>query len=222
MRKTVTMMTKRDVAELLRMNFALYKLGAKPLTDAELKAVSDVWYWHFRKYPPELVKTAFLKANAVCRFPIQPSDIFEQMQAMAGDLIIPAETQWQALKDAAIKANAYVGRRACPMIVGIDSAGRPIKDDGTKGLQGLFDALPPMARDYLGGVSALVDLTRCGMDELDTYRRTEFLQFAKNNSVPDLGALAALPLYSGDKRAAGALPAGQEERMDPNEHGKTV
>jgi len=30
-------MTREDVAKLIRMNFTLYKLGAKPLTDEEME-----------------------------------------------------------------------------------------------------------------------------------------------------------------------------------------
>jgi hypothetical protein len=191
-------MTQKEIAELLRMNFALYKLGAKPLTDAELKSMCGVWYWHFRRYPAELVKTAFLRANAVCRFPVQPADIFDQMHDMAAALIPDPETQWQALKAAVRKASGLVIRRKCPMIVGVDASGRPVKDDGTRGLQELYDALPPGARDYLGGVSALVDLTRCSDDEIDTYRRTEFMQYyAHGRDTTDLAELAALPQYSG-------------------------
>ena len=36
-------MTREDVAKLIRMNFTLYKLGAKPLTDEEMETTIDVW-----------------------------------------------------------------------------------------------------------------------------------------------------------------------------------
>lgn len=193
-------MTKKDVAELIRMNFALYKLGAKPLTDAELKSMSDVWLWHFEKYPALLIRQAFLQANAVCKFAIQPSDIFDQLKQMAAENMPAAESKWQQLKDAVRKAEKYTSWRTCPRVVGVDERGRAIKDDGTKALQELFDGLPGSIRAYLGGSSALVDLTRCTDTEMDTYRRNEFLQYVKANNTPDISALAELPQYGGRER----------------------
>ena len=36
-------MTKEDAAKLIQMNFVLYKLGSKPLTDTEMEIMLDVW-----------------------------------------------------------------------------------------------------------------------------------------------------------------------------------
>ena len=43
-------MTREDVAKLIRMNFTLYKLGAKPLTDEEMETTIDVWTYQFGDY----------------------------------------------------------------------------------------------------------------------------------------------------------------------------
>lgn len=208
-------MTKKDVAELIRMNFALYKLGAKPLTDAELKSMSDVWLWHFEKYPALLIRQAFLQANAVCKFAIQPSDIFDQLKQMAAENMPAAESQWQQLKAAVHKADAYASRRKYPLL-GIDANGNVTKDDGTEALQTLFDGLPANIREYLGSPSALTDLTRCGDVELDTYRRNEFLQYVKANNTLDISALAELPQYGGrDRRCVACITPNTTQIQQP-------
>ena len=56
-------MTREDVAKLIRMNFVLYKLGSKPLTDKEMQTTIDVWAYQFGDYDGDTVKRAFLAAN---------------------------------------------------------------------------------------------------------------------------------------------------------------
>ena len=63
-------MTREDVAKLIRMNFVLYKLGSKPLTDEEMQTTIDVWTYQFGDYDGDTVKRAFLAANRVCVYPV--------------------------------------------------------------------------------------------------------------------------------------------------------
>lgn len=182
-------MTKTEVAELIQTNFVLYKLGAKPLSDEELKVMLNVWFYHFGKYPAAVVKRAFLAANAVCRYPVQPADIFEQLAQSAPQP--NPEAEWQQLLEAVHKAARYTGWRSSPMLVGLDANGRPMKSDGSAELQRTFDGLPQALREYLGGVSALRDLTRLGDGELD-WRRNEYMRCRKD-AKPDL-ELLALPM----------------------------
>lgn len=72
-------MTREETATLIRMNFTLYKLGAKPLSDSEMETTIDVWTYQFRDYDGETVKRAFLAANRVCVYPITVADIFKQL-----------------------------------------------------------------------------------------------------------------------------------------------
>lgn len=188
-------MTETECAELIRMNFVLYKLGAKPLTDEELRITAAVWFYHFRQYPYAAVKRAFLEANKVCVFPIQPADIFAQLQKSGPG----AEGVWQQIAAAAVKARQYIGWRACPMVVGVDERGKPVKSTGEAEIESLYAELPESARLWLGGPSGLVDLARTGDAELDSYRRGEFLRYAREapvdraadaarNLLPDKGA----------------------------------
>lgn len=68
-------MTREDVAKLIRMNFVLYKLGSKPLTDEEMQTTIDVWAYQFGDYDGDTVKRAFLAANRVCVYPVTVADI---------------------------------------------------------------------------------------------------------------------------------------------------
>ena len=72
-------MTKEEAAALIRMNYTLYKLGAKPLTDEEMETIIDIWTYQFKDYPGDMVKRAFLAANRVCVYPITVADIFQQL-----------------------------------------------------------------------------------------------------------------------------------------------
>lgn len=161
-------MTKEEAAALIRMNYTLYKLGAKPLTDEEMETTIDIWTYQFKDYPGDMVKRAFLAANRVCVYPITVADIFQQLSQS-----IDPSAEWDALAEAAHKAQAFLFWRSCPMIVGVDDTGKILRSDGQKELQALYDQLPPSAKAYAGSVSGLVDLART--PDL-TYRRVEFLK----------------------------------------------
>lgn len=171
-------MTMQEVLELIKMNGVLYKQSERPLTDAEMAAMGNVWLYHFKDYPGDVVKRAFLAANAVCKFPIQPADIFAQLKAMAKEKQMPDTEAWERLKEAVNKAKRFTGWRDCPMIVGVDeTTNRPVKSDGKKELQNLFNALPGPIREYFGSTSAMVDFTRLTDEEIERYRRAEFVKF---------------------------------------------
>lgn len=168
----------QEVLELIKMNGVLYKQSERPLTDAEMAAMGSVWFYHFKDYPGDTVKRAFLAANAVCKFPIQPADIFAQLKAMAKEKQLPDTAAWEKVKEAVNKARALVYRHDCPMIVGIDpQTGRPIKSDGRKELEELFNGLPKPIREFFGSKSGLADFTRLSDDDINTYRRAEFMKF---------------------------------------------
>lgn len=164
-------MTREDAAKLIRMNFVLYKLGSKPLTDDEMETMLDVWTFQFKDYPGDMVKRAFLAANRVCVYPITVADIFRQL---ASNIDPPAE--WDALAAAARKAQKFISWRNCPMVTGVDTQGGLLRSDGTKELQTLFEELPPAAKSYVGSVGGLEELAQT--PDL-TYRRVEFLKQAR-------------------------------------------
>lgn len=168
-------MTKQECAQLIRLNFVLYKLSQKPLTDAELAATVQVWHWHFGALPAPVVRQAFLRANGVCRFPVQPADVLEQLRRMAAARQPAPAVRWQALKAAARQAAVLAERRACPLVVGLDEAGRPVRDDGTAALAALYESLDESDRAFCGSPAGLVQLGRCGEAEQESYRRTAYL-----------------------------------------------
>ena len=166
-------MTKEEAAQLIRMNFTLYKLGSKPLTDEEMETTIDVWTYQFRDYPGEVVKRAFLAANRVCIYPITVADIYKQLSQC-----IDPEAEWGALADATRKAQKYMSWKNFPMVTGIDEKGGLIRSDGTEELQALYDSLPPAAKTYAGSVGGLKELA---MTPDLTYRRVEFLKQSRED-----------------------------------------
>ena len=166
-------MTKEEAAQLIRMNFVLYKLGSKPLTDKEMETMLDIWTYQFLDYPGDVVKRAFLAANRVCAYPITVADIFKQLSQN-----IDPDAEWIALADAAHKAQKYLSWRSFPMVTGIDEKGGLMRSDGTEELKALFDDLPPAAKAYAGSVGGLEELART--PDL-TYRRVEFLKQARED-----------------------------------------
>ena len=166
-------MTKEEAADLILMNATLYKLGTKPLTDDEMKTVIDVWAYQFKDFPGDVVKRAFLAANRVCVYPITVADIFKQLSQN-----INPDAEWEALADAARKAQRFLSWRNFPMVTGIDEKGGLLRSDGTKEMKALFDSLPPAAKTYAGSVGGLEELART--PDL-TYRRVEFLKQSRED-----------------------------------------
>ena len=166
-------MTKEEAAELILMNATLYKLGTKPLTDDEMKTVIDVWAYQFKDFPGDVVNRAFLAAYRVCVYPITVADIYKQLSQC-----IDPDAEWEALADAARKAQRFLSWRSFPMVTGIDEKGGLLRSDGTKELKALFDSLPPAAKTYAGSVGGLEELART--PDL-TYRRVEFLKQSRED-----------------------------------------
>ena len=166
-------MTKEEAAERILMTATLYKLGTKPLTDDEMKTVIDVWAYQFKDFPGDVVKRAFLAANRVCAYPITVADIFKQLSQN-----INPDAEWEALADAARKAQRFLSWRNFPMVTGIDEKGGLLRSDGTKEMKALFDSLPPAAKTYAGSVGGLEELART--PDL-TYRRVEFLKQSRED-----------------------------------------
>lgn len=207
-------MTKEECAQLIRLNFVLYKLSQKPLTDKELAATVQVWHWHFGALPGPVVREAFLRANGVCRFPVQPADVLDQLRQMAAARQPAPAARWQALKEAARRAVTLAERRTCPLVVGLDAAGRPVRDDGTAALAALYAGLDETDRAFCGSAAGLVQLGRCGETEQESYRRAAYLahcQAADARRTPaQVAALLAAPASPPEPKTAAAaadLPA---------------
>lgn len=165
-----------EVSDLIRMNMTLYKNSAKPLTEKEAETTVSIWYWHFKDYDARLVKRAFLAANAVCVYPIQPADIFEQLKIMAKNNSAAPSDLWQALKSAVSKVPGLLYQRQYPKVIGVDEkTGKLIKSNGEKELNELFDKLPAQVKSYLRNVNGLVSMAQYSDDELERYKKKEFV-----------------------------------------------
>lgn len=176
--------TRDEVLKILRMNFALYKLGAKPLTDAELQAMVEIWSIHFASYPYETILQAFVAANRVCKYPIQPADIFEQLNANHN---AEMAEYWRKLKNAIDCAGYYMTWRGCPMALGVDEHGNLIKSNGAREIQNCFNSLPDIVKQWVGSPSELCNLSKYSEEELDRYRRPEFMKL-KPATINQIGA----------------------------------
>lgn len=173
-----------EVSDLIRMNMTLYKNSAKPLTEKEAETTVSIWYWHFKDYDARLVKRAFLAANAVCVYPIQPADIFEQLKIMAKNNSAAPYDLWQALKSAVAKVPGLLYQRQYPKVIGVDEkTGRLIKSNGEKELNELFDKLPAQVKSYLRNVNGLISMAQYSDDELERYKKKEFVSSIE--SIPE-------------------------------------
>lgn len=177
-------MTMEQVMELIRMNGILYKNSAKPILPDEMKAMSAVWYYHFKDFDADTVKRAFLAANAVCVYPIQPADIFEQLKIMAKNNSAAPYDLWQALKSAVAKVPGLLYQRQYPKVIGVDEkTGKLIKSNGEKELNELFDKLPAQVKSYLRNVNGLISMAQYSDDELERYKKKEFVSSIE--SIPE-------------------------------------
>lgn len=194
-------MTKAEVMKIIRMNFALYKLGAKPLTDAEMAAMTEVWYLHFQNYTYETILQAFIAANRVCKYPIQPADIFEQLNSSVQSEM--AEN-WRKLKNAIDCAGYYMTWRGCPMALGVDEQGRLVKSNGNREIQNCFNSLPDIVKQWVGSPSELCNLSKYSEEELDRYRRPEFMKF-KPATINSIGVERRLDAKTANAGIAGDM-----------------
>lgn len=173
-----------EVSDLIRMNMTLYKNSAKPLTEKEAETTVSIWYWHFKDYDARLIKRAFLAANAVCVYPIQPADIFEQLKIMAKNNSAAPSDLWQALKSAVAKVPGLLYQRQYPKVIGVDEkTGKLIKSNGEKELNELFDKLPAQVKSYLRNVNGLISMAQYSDDELERFKKREFV--AEIESIPE-------------------------------------
>ena len=175
-------MTKQDAFELLRMNFILYP-QSKELSPAELDKLATIWAFHFKEYPADTIKRAFLAANKVCRFAIQPADIFAELDKQKDP-----GADWEKLKAALPEVVKLESWRRYPAIVGEDASGRLIKSNGTAELKTLFESLPASVQAFVGSPSGLTTLTKQSEADLDRYTRSVFMRQAPEAMPPALPA----------------------------------
>lgn len=171
-------MDLNEVTDLIRMNMMLYKNSAKPLSEKELEAMASVWFWHFKDYDAKVVKRAFLAANAVCVYPIQPADIFKQLNEMQ-KRNQPSDVQlWDTLKESLSKIPALMHRKQYPLVLGIDEkTGKLIQSDGRKEIKEIYDNLPEQIKKFFASVNGMVDFSLLSEDEIERYRKREFFEF---------------------------------------------
>lgn len=208
-------MTKAEVMKIIRMNFAMYKLGAKPLTDSEMVAMTEVWYLHFQNYTYETILQAFIAANRVCKYPIQPADIFEQLNS---NVQSEMAENWRKLKNAIDCAGYYMTWRGCPMALGVDENGRLVKSNGSREIQNCFNSLPDIVKQWVGSPSELCNLSKYSEEELDRYRRPEFMKFKpatinQINVERRLDAKTANAGIAGDKQNIAGFISGRDQAV---------
>lgn len=176
-------MDLNEVSDLIRMNMTLYKNSAKPLTENELEVMTSVWYWHFKDYDAKKVKRAFLAANAVCVYPIQPADIFKQLQVMQKQTEkSPIET-WEIMLRTLEKIPQFLHRRKYPLVIGIDNqTGKLIESNGSKEIDELFNSLPDDAKRFFVSKNGMIEMSMFSNEELNRYRKKDFLSFCEENS----------------------------------------
>lgn len=182
-------MTVQEIAALVRLNVTTYN-PKKEYTPDEFQGVVSVWAYNFGSFPAQVVQEAFMRATGASKYMLTPADVMEQLEAMAAREAPSTEELWQTLKAAVDKAARLMYYRDKPLIVGVDENGWPIKDDGRGKMMRLWEQLPAQVRGYLGSVSGLEDLTRCSLEDLDTYRRAEWRKYCEGHKPDPVQVLA--------------------------------
>ena len=171
-----------EVSDLIFMNMTIYKNSAKPLSETELELTASIWYWHFKDYDAKDVKLAFLAANSVCVYPVQPADIFKQLEKM-NRKNIPSNTElWETLKKSISKIPALMYRKKYPLVTGFDKeTGNLIQSDGTKEIKEIYENLPEQIKRFFSSVDGMMSFSLLSENEIERYKKREFFDFLEKN-----------------------------------------
>ena len=204
-------MTMQEVLELIRMNGILYKQSERPLTDAEMAAMGNVWLYHFKDYPAEAVKRAFLAANAVCTFPIQPADIFVQLKTASAQSLPSESDLWQQTQKAARQIEQESYWAATGGIV--TGSGKLTPTHLREHVWQVFKSLPQAVQDWAGSPSELVTQMSRPLAEVTQFVRPSFAKAVKAAQPQALALQPEVPRLE-PPRVDRAQPSGNDFLAD--------
>lgn len=147
-------MNKRDVVELIAMNKINFPNAYKDMTKEDSQLLINSWLIQLEPYNSELVKTAFMRALKVCKFPVTLADIFGEIRKIQKAVEKPIEQLWMEFQQASAKCKelslgfgfTFVEDNGNPQ-------GRNYRDEARQ----IFDNLSPEVREYCGSLGRLID-----------------------------------------------------------------
>jgi hypothetical protein len=182
-------MTKHEVEELIKTDFKFYRTDISQYQDDEITLMTNVWYYHFKDYPTQLVKQAFLGAMARTTRLVQLADIVRQIEDMYSKSVKLPQAEWDDFANRFYAIARYASYKTTPKVVGIDEkTKKPLFDNGEKSLEAEFNAKPDRIKEFCGSVDGMVKIAHLDDKNL-SHRRNEFIEFC-NKRKPDLTEFA--------------------------------
>ena len=163
-------MTVKEVQALIQQNLDMYRISERSFTTQQAASCVTIWYAALKDIPAQAGFKAMLQAFTVCRFPVTPADLMEQLRNMQTACEPTAGEAWNKLLTTARKA----ANTACEYNYTIHtpegiSQGEAAKIRNRK----RWDELHPAAQKWLGSISALINLGN--MDDYSlSYQRRDF------------------------------------------------
>lgn len=159
--------TKKDIIAMVGMIKANYTYAYKDVAKEDMLMLIESWYLSLAKYEKEVISVAFQRAIESCKYPPTLADIMQNIK----DIREANEKTDAELWDDLVRVLPQVGRVAY-------FGTRQYWDNGrlvypAEELQRIYEGLPPILKEYVGGVSELVSLAR---QETLEYEKGRFLK----------------------------------------------
>lgn len=167
-------MTQKEVAEMLAKVKTVYSYAYRDMTKEDKEALLDTWYMLFRDYEKSLVFHAFASALHVCKMPITPADIFEQILKIENTAQKGEEELWDEFMVAARKAEDIAYHFRFTAILPGDS----ITQGERARLQAdeFFKELPEEIKEFCNSFAQLATFGAVSCDELTQFVRPNFMR----------------------------------------------
>lgn len=175
-------MTKKEIIELVSMHNRLY--GIANTQEEDIKLLVDVWYYHFKDYPCELVKRCYLEAMKYTPNEIKVYHIFAQLEKIAEKNVPKAVDDWELILRA-VEERRKIFDRAQKEYIGKSAAEQDkIHAKAMGDVIDLFNNLPISVKNYLGTYKKLYEIQKAidnGYSEPIKTLKSEFFDYYKSN-----------------------------------------
>lgn len=169
-------MTQKEMAALLAINKCNYPYAYEKMTKEEREILLDTWLKLFGKYEAAFIRHAFERALEVCKMPVTPADIFDQIGKLKSAIGQSLDELWQIFIDAANQAEILSRDFKWTLV---EANGLTQGQNAKIKAQVLFDGLPGEIKTYCGNVRRLIDYGGISDDKLLQFIKPEFMRRIK-------------------------------------------
>lgn len=170
------MIIEKDIFELLLINQTTFPFAYKDMSSEERNVLVGIWHRVFKGHQKQIVFHAFENALKVCKMPVTPADVFEQI----GKLEKATQESDEELWDIFVSTSKQISDLSDSFeFTYIDYTGISQGEQARNKAVKLFAELHPIVKEFCGSIASTIAYGARADDELLQFIKPQFLKQIK-------------------------------------------